>query len=83
MTGFRKESVGQGKDLDFTDTEEENDDPSTNVVEEVPKKKGKHTSTQAKSKSVDATPSVPSELATTQGRTAYDVRYIFPHPDKV
>jgi hypothetical protein len=26
----------------------------------------------------NAAPSVPSELATTQGRTAYDVRYFFP-----
>jgi hypothetical protein len=63
-----------------TETEEDSD---------TPKKKGKHTRAQTKAESgvlsesggpvsKSAAPSLPSELATTtQGRTAYDVRYFF------
>lgn len=54
---------------ELTDTDEDSN------TKEASKKAGSQ---------LNAAPSVPSELATTQGRTAYDVRYFFfPLPNKV
>lgn len=50
------------------------DDSDSAAVEQAPKATGK--------KATKSAPSVPSELATTQGRTAFDIRYFFNIPDK-
>lgn len=52
----------------------DHDDADDSSVEQAPKATGK--------KNTISAPSVPSELATTQGRTAFDVRYFFNIPDK-
>ena len=52
------------------------DDADDSAVEQTRKATGK------KSTISQAVPSVPSELATTQGRTAFDVRYFFNIPEK-
>ena len=48
-----------------------------NAAEQAPKK-----STGKKAAVAQPAPSVPSELATTQGRTAFDIRFFFNIPDK-
>jgi hypothetical protein len=60
---------------EFFDDPDDSDDDS--AVKQAPKK-----AAQKKATITQSVPSVPSELATMQGCTAFDVRYFFNIPDK-
>ena len=70
-TRLNKETIDDSPAEVFEDPNDSDDD---SAVEQAPKKAAQKKATIAQS--------VPSELATTQGRTAFDVRYFFNIPDK-
>lgn len=61
-------------DAELTDNEADNNGPSHGAAAQAMADSDIPSSRPVTKK---AAPSVPSELATTQGRTAYDVRYVF------
>ena len=73
-THLNKETIDDSPAEVFEDPNDSDDD---SAVEQAQKK-----AAQKKATTAQSVPSVPSELATTQGRTAFDVRYFFNIPNK-